>query len=171
MSFIKNFICSALILSSAGYASTLTLQVESDEQQLSSKRLKPSYEQVFFDNQDYLKKHLPLQVKALETLQKTFQTTIDAQKEQNPLEAFKAACSLANLQTLIGSTQDILSCIQAEDSTMVSIGIGAAPAVKQGIDQLIMYLNDAVDCSHLKELSKVFQEITRDICNPEISID
>lgn len=171
MSFIKYFFCSTLILSSAGYTSTLILQVDADEQQLPSKRLKPCYEQVFFDKQDYLKEHLPLQVKALEALQRTFQTTIDAKKEQSPLEAFKAACSLANVQTIIGSTQDILSCIQSEDSTIVSIGIGAAPAVKQDIDQLIMYLNDTVDCSDLKKLSKVFQEITRNIYNPELSID
>lgn len=171
MSFIKHFICYTLILSSSGDTSTLILQVDGDEQQFPSKRRKPNYEQVFFNKKDYLKEHLPLQVKALETLQRTFQITIDAKKEQNPLEAFKVACSLANLQTLVSSTQDILNCIQAEDSAMVSIGIGAAPAVKQNIDQLIMYLNDTVDCSDLKELSKIFQKITRDIYNPELSID
>lgn len=70
-------------------------------------------------------------------------------------------CSLFTgyIQTIICSTQDIiLTCIQRLN-TMVSIGIGAAPAVKQDIDQIIMYLNDTIDCRD-NRLSTVFQEIT-----------
>jgi hypothetical protein len=166
MNFIKSFIYPALILSSVGYSATLTLQVESDAQQLSSKRLK------FVSRQELLINHLPLQIEALKSLQGTFQANMDAQREQNPLEAFKAACSLANLQTLIASTQDVLSCIQAEDPTSVSIGTGAAPAIKQGIDQLIGYLDTAgVDCLSLKGLAESFQEITGDITNPDFPVD
>lgn len=166
MNFIKSFIYPALILSSVGYSTTLTLEAESNGQQLSNKRQK------FVSRQELLINHLPLQIEALRALQGTFQANIDTQREQNPLEAFKAACSLANLQTLIASTQDVLNCIQAEDPTRISIGIGAAPAIKQGIDQLIGHLDTAgIDCYSLKRLAEDFQKITRDIPNPDFPVD
>lgn len=161
MKFIRGFIYPVLILSSLGYSATLTLQVEREDGQFSGKRAR------YASKQELLEEHLPRQIEALRALQRTFQATIDAQKERDPLSAFKAACSLANLQTLIASTQDVLSCLRAGEQSRVSIAIGAAPAIKQGIDQLIGYLDaTGIDCSTLKGLSLGFQEITRDIPNP-----
>ena len=163
MEFIRGFIYPVLILSSLGYSATLTLQVEREAGQFSGKRARSA------SKQELLEEHLPRQIEALRVLQRTFQATIDAQKERDPLSAFKAACSLANLQTLIASTQDVLSCLRAGEQSRVSIAIGAAPAVKQGIDQLIGSLDAAgIDCSPLKGLSLSFQEITRDIPNPDL---
>jgi len=166
MKIVKSFIYPVLILSSVGYSAALTLQGESAVHESPGKRIKS------LSKQELLIEHLPLQIRALQSLQGTFQSTIDDQKERNPLEAFKAACSLANIQTLIASTGDVLKCLQAGDQSNVMIGIGAAPAVKQEIDQLIVYLDAAgVACDSLKKLARPFQEITSDIYNPDLPTD
>lgn len=166
MKFVKNFICSVLILSSAGYSATLTLQGESAVHESLDKKVRSA------TKQELLIEHLPLQIRALQSLQGVFQAIIDVQKVDNPVEAFKAACSLANLQTLIASTGDVLHCLQAGEQSKVLIGIGAAPALKQKIDQLIIYLDAAgVACDSLKRLAGPFQEITGDIYNPDLPTD
>lgn len=164
MKFIKGFIYSALILSSFCSSATLTLQEECNVG-----RLLPSKRPMPASKQELLEDHLPQQIAALRILQGTFQAVIDAQMEQNQLEAFKAACSLASLQTLIASTQDVLWCLKSGEESRVIIGVGSTPAIKQGIDQLIVYLDAAgVGCDHLKGLARGFQEITRDIPNPDL---
>jgi uncharacterized UPF0146 family protein len=96
---------------------------------------------------------------------------MDAQKEINPVEAFKAACSLANLQMLIASTRDVLACLLSREESRVSIGVGATPAIKGKIDQLVVYLEAAgVGCNRLKDLAQGFKEITADIFNPKLPV-
>lgn len=121
---------------------------------------------------ELLLEHLPLQVEAVQKLQGTFRSSIDSQRESNPLEAFRAACALANLQTFSASIQDVLSCLRSADQAMVYIGIGAAPALKHGIDQIVVYLSEAgVPCDPFKKLAQEFQKITGDIPNPEFPAD
>ena len=99
MRFIRGFIYPALVLSSLGYSATLTLQSERDAaDQFSSKRARSA------SKQERLMEYLPAQIEALQALQRTFQVTIDAQREQNPLVAFKAACSESNSSISAGPT-------------------------------------------------------------------
>ncbi len=114
-----------------------------------------------------LEKHLPLEIDAMRSVQRIFQGVIDSQRIKDPLAAFTAACSLTNIQTIISSAEDVLKCLKAADASVVSIGVGASPAIKQNIDQYIGYLDEAsVDCTQLKALAPEFQEITGDIPNP-----
>lgn len=162
MKFIRGFIYSMLVLSAFGYSATLTLQSGCEADQAFGKRVRP------MSKQDLLTEHLPQQIVALSDVQRAFQVTIDAERERNPLRAFNAACSLATIQALTASVQDVLTCLQMGGQS-ASIAIGATPAVQQGIAQLIMHLDTAgIASDPLKRLSLGFQEITRDIPNPEL---
>ena len=110
---------------------------------------------------------------ALSVLQGTYQSIIDNQKGIDQLAAFKAACSLANLQALSSSVQDIIYCLKTEDNDdIISIGVGASPGIKQEIDQLIICLDEThQDSSALKSLAVELQKITGDIPNPEFPAD
>lgn len=163
--------CACMSLDAFGATVTLTSlsSVEEERRGWHSERLPieaPNKREILVD-------HLPQQIVALKTLEETFQSTLDSYREINPLVAFRAACSLANLQALRSSVQDVLSCLQkTSEPNTVSIGIRATPAVQKEIDRLIGYLDDAeVACDPLKALAVNFKKITGDIDNPEFSVD
>jgi len=121
---------------------------------------------------ELLLEHLPLQIEVLTTLQERFHSIMDDQRDKNQLAAFKAACSITNLKAFSSSIQDVLSCLRSTDPVIVSIGIGSAPALKQEIDQLIVYLDEAQeDSSPFKALAAAFQKIVEDIPQPEFPAD
>ena len=158
-------LCMSLDVFGATVTLTSVSSVEEEKGDWHSRRLcieVPNKREILVD-------HLPRQIAALKTLEGTFQSTMDSQRESNPLAAFRAACSVANLQSLRASIQDILSCLQkTSEPNMVSIGIGATPAVQTEIDRLIGYLDDArVACDPLKVLAVDFKKITGDIPNPD----
>ena len=156
-----------LSLDAFGATAVLTsLEEEKGDVQPKRARIElPSKREILVD-------HLPRQIFALKTLEGTFQSTMNSQRESNPLEAFRAACSIANLQALRASIQDVLSCLQkTSEPNMVSIGIGATPAIQTEIDRLIGYLDDAREaCDPLKVLAVDFKKITGDIPNPNFPV-
>ena len=121
---------------------------------------------------ELLLEHLPLQIEAVQKLQGKFQSEIDSQRETNQLAAFRAACGLANLQSFSAAIQDVLSCLRSADQSMVYIGIGAAPALKPGMDQIVVYLGESGgQIDSFKALAAEFQKIIGDIPNPEFPAD
>ncbi len=121
---------------------------------------------------DLLLAHLPLQIEAVQKLQGKFQSEIDSQRGTNQLAAFRAACGLANLQSFSSSIKDVLSCLRSADQSMVYIGIGAAPALKPGMDQILVYLGESGgQLDSFKALAAEFQKIIGDIPNPEFPAD
>lgn len=122
--------------------------------------------------QELLLEHLPRQIEFLKTLQEKFKVTMDSQREVNQLAAFKAACSIANLQSFSASIQDVITCLRDENPDFVSIGVGASPALKQDIDQFISDLDEAgMPSDSFKSLAEEFQKIIGDIPNPEFPAD
>lgn len=114
----------------------------------------------------HLKVLLPQEIEALETVKTTVRNMVDFQRTQDPIAAFKLASFFSNIQLLISSTEDVLQCLNSTDNSIESIGVGASPAIKQQLDQLITYLDAAhVNCNSLKLLVPRFQEIVADIRN------
>jgi hypothetical protein len=131
--------------------------------------LEPAARERILRKSQSLKELLPLEIDAIRTVQIIFQGIVDSKREREPLEAFRAACSLTNLQPIVSSTEAVLSCLKSEDMSVVSIGVGASPSIEQNISQLIVHLEGiGMDCSRLKEISILFKEITKDISNPSV---
>lgn len=150
------------------YSASVQHQAVIDESMIDSRLIIAGQERIR-RHAELLRVHLPLQIAALQEAQRPFQSIIDAQITQNPLEALKAAATAAEIQWIIGQITDVLKCLNSPDSAVISIGVGASPALKQNTDLYIGYLDAAkTDCAKLKALAPAFQEITWDTPNPEL---
>ncbi len=114
-----------------------------------------------------LKAMLSQQLEALDIIKKHYMDGVF--KAGTDVEKLRIAASAANVESLIGSTQDVIKCLNNANCNTIVIGIGATPALKEQLDSFIKFYKAEVACDALIDLSKKIQVLVADIYNPDLT--
>lgn len=107
------------------------------------------------------------QLEALDIIKKHYMDGVF--KAGTDVEKLRIAASAANVESLIGSTQDVIKCLNNANCNTIVIGIGATPALKEQLDRFIKFYKAEVACDALIDLSKKIQVLVADIYNPDLT--
>lgn len=107
------------------------------------------------------------QLKALDIIQKHYRDRVA--KAETDIAKLTIAASAANVESLIGSTQDVIKCLNNANCNTITIGIAATPALKEQLDSFIKFYKAEVACDALIDLSKKIQVLVADIYNPDLT--